>query len=72
VGRLGPARLPDEIAARIAGEVGQIVAEPGVQERLAGLGIVPLFQTGAELDAYIARDFQRAEALLSLARVEPE
>lgn len=30
------------------------------------------FQKGAELDAYIAQDFQRAEALLSLARVEPE
>ncbi|WP_424813417.1 Bug family tripartite tricarboxylate transporter substrate binding protein [Roseococcus sp. YIM B11640] len=67
-----PGRLPAELADRIAGEVGQIVAEPGVQERLKGLGIVPLFQKGAELDAYIAQDFARAEALLRLARVEPE
>jgi len=67
----GPARLPEEIASIIAAEMERIVAEPGVQERLAGLGIVPVFQTGAELDGYIARDFQRAEALLRLARVEP-
>ncbi|MDB5413028.1 MAG: hypothetical protein JWR10_1363 [Rubritepida sp.] len=68
----GPARLPDEISARIAEEMRVIISEAGVQARLAGLGIVPLFESGREFDAYIGRDFERAEALLRLARVQPE
>lgn len=68
----GPARLPDEIASRVAGEIGAILGEEAVKARLAGLGIQPLFETGTALDAYIAQDFQRAEALLRLAQVQPE
>ena len=68
----GPPRLPDELAQRIAVEVEAIIGEEGVRARLSGLGIVPLFQQGAALGAYIAQDFQRAEVLLRLAQVQPE
>ncbi|WP_421989085.1 Bug family tripartite tricarboxylate transporter substrate binding protein [Roseococcus sp.] len=67
-----PPRTPDSITARIAEEVGAIMAEPAVRTRLEGLAIVPLFQKGAELDAYIQSDFERAERLLKLANVQPE
>ncbi|WP_424812316.1 Bug family tripartite tricarboxylate transporter substrate binding protein [Roseococcus sp. YIM B11640] len=68
----GPPRLPNEIAARIAEETQAIIAEDAIKARLAGLGIVPLFQTGRALDEYIQKDFEQAQALLRIARVEPE
>lgn len=68
----GPPRLPDAIAAQIADQMEVIIGEAAVRARLAGLGIVPLFEKGAALDAYIARDFERAETLLRIARVQPE
>jgi len=67
-----PPRLPEAIGARIAAEVETIIGEEAVRTRLSGLGIVPLFQAGAALDSYIARDFEKAQTLLRLARVEPE
>ncbi|MEI6160812.1 MAG: tripartite tricarboxylate transporter substrate binding protein [Roseococcus sp.] len=67
-----PPRTPEPIAARIAAEVEAIIGEEAIRARLSGLGIVPLFQAGAALDDFIARDFQKAETLLRLARVEPE
>ncbi|MDB5413511.1 MAG: hypothetical protein JWR10_1846 [Rubritepida sp.] len=67
-----PARLPETIAARIAEETQAIMGEQAVQARLAGLGIVPLFETGPALDTYIQRDFEKAEMLLRIARVQPE
>lgn len=67
-----PPRTPDAIAALIAAEVEAIIGEEAVRTRLTSLGIVPLFQAGAALDAYIAQDFQKAQGLLRLARVEPE
>lgn len=68
----GPRGLPDAIITQINAHVREIMAEEAVRSRLAGLGIVPLFQEGAALDTYIQRDFEKAQTLLRLARVEPE
>lgn len=67
-----PPRTPDGITARIGAEVEAIMGEEAIRTRLSGLGIVPLFEAGAALDTYIARDFDKAQSLLRLARVEPE
>jgi len=67
-----PPRMADALASRIAAEIEAIMGEEAVRTRLSGLGIVPLFQAGTALDSYIARDFEKAETLLRLARVEPE
>lgn len=68
----GPPRMPEGIIARINAEVQAIMGEEAIRTRLQGLGIVPTFQAGAALDEYIARDFDKAQTLLRLARVEPE
>ncbi|WP_431301530.1 Bug family tripartite tricarboxylate transporter substrate binding protein [Sediminicoccus sp. BL-A-41-H5] len=68
----GPPRMPDGIIARINAEVEAIMGEEAIRSRLQGLGIVPTFQAGAALETYIARDFEKAQTLLRLARVEPE
>lgn len=67
-----PPRTPDGVIARINAEVEAIMGEEAIRTRLSGLGIVPTFQAGAALDEYIARDFEKAQSLLRLARVEPE
>lgn len=68
----GPRGLPDALVGQINAHVREIMAEEAVRSRLAGLGIVPLFEEGAALDSYIQRDFEKAQTLLRLARVEPE
>lgn len=61
----GPPRMPDGIAARIN------AAAEAIRSRPQGLGIVPTFQAGAALHNHIARDFDQAQPLLRLDRVEP-
>jgi len=67
-----PPGTPDTITARIADEVEGTMAEPAVKTRLEGLAIVPLFEKGAALDAFILRDFERAQTLLRAAGIQPE
>jgi tripartite-type tricarboxylate transporter receptor subunit TctC len=68
----GPPRIPEGIITQINAHVEAIMGEEAIRARLMGLGIVPLFQAGAALDQYIARDFDKAQTLLRVARVEPE
>ncbi|MGE0313817.1 MAG: Bug family tripartite tricarboxylate transporter substrate binding protein [Lautropia sp.] len=58
-GLLGPARLPAPIVARLNDEVGQILKEPAVIEKLATIGAVPVGGTPAEFDAFIRNDIAR-------------
>ncbi len=58
-GLLGPARLPAPIVARLNDEVGQILKEPAVLEKLATIGALPVGGTPAEFDAFIRNDIAR-------------
>lgn len=53
---MGPAGLPDAIAARYADAVRAAVAEPSVRQRLFETGNFPVGSTPAELKAFIAKE----------------
>lgn len=66
----GPRALPDAVVARLNRELETALFEPDVRERVGSLGIETLFQSGAALDDFIARDFERSRELLRIARFE--
>lgn len=68
----GPRGLPAEITARINAELATAIQEPDVQQRVGSLGIEPMFQAGAALNDFMARDFARTETLLRTANFQPE
>ena len=54
---LGPANLPKDIAQRLQREIGKIVSDPAVRERIVSLGGDPVGNTAEEFSA-----FMRAES----------
>jgi tripartite-type tricarboxylate transporter receptor subunit TctC len=71
-GLWGPRALPGSASARLQAEVAAVMADPAIRARLAGVGVVPMFESAADFAAFQSRDFARAEQLFRLARVEPE
>ncbi|SFL02806.1 Bug family tripartite tricarboxylate transporter substrate binding protein [Falsiroseomonas stagni] len=59
VGVLAPARTPDAIVARINADLAATLADPGVRERLAGIGMTPRAMAPAEFGAFVASEYER-------------
>lgn len=68
----GPRGLPAEVVARLNAELSTAMLEPDVHQRVGTLGIEPLFQAGAALDDFMARDFARSQELLRIANFQPQ
>jgi len=67
-----PAGTPNEIIERLAREINAGLADPGVQQRFAEVGAVPLRYTPAEMRAMIARDAQKWARVVKLAGIKPQ
>lgn len=63
-GLLGPARMPAEVAARLAQVAGQGVATPAVQQVFRTQAAMPLAGTPEEMRAFIAADRDRWSVLV--------
>ena len=68
----GPKDLPADIVAVLSQPLKAMAKEPDTRQRLAGLGVEPVEQTGAEFAAFIAQDVRRNDALLKAAKFQPE
>jgi len=55
IGILAPARTPDDICAKLNATVNQIVAKPGVDRRLRGLGYEPYVGAFADAGGFLRR-----------------
>jgi tripartite-type tricarboxylate transporter receptor subunit TctC len=55
-GLAGPAGLPPEIVARLAGALAQVLAMPEVARAMAPVGLRPQFETGEVFARRIAQD----------------
>lgn len=58
-GVAGPARTPDDVAARMNEEVVRALGTPTVRERLAGIGVEPGGGTPAETGAFVLAEIER-------------
>ncbi len=69
-GLFGPAKMPPEIVKRLHGETQKALQVPSVVERLAKLGVEPLFQSPEEFDKYFKADVLDTVKLAEQAGIE--
>jgi tripartite-type tricarboxylate transporter receptor subunit TctC len=67
-----PAKAPREIVDRLNQETQKALRDPSVQERLAKIGVEPLFMTPAEFDRYFKKDVADTEKLAQQAGIEKQ
>jgi len=67
-----PVKTPQDVVAKLFDETKKAVADAGVQERLAKLGIVPLSMSQPEFQKYFEADVKDTEALAKAAGIEKQ
>jgi tripartite-type tricarboxylate transporter receptor subunit TctC len=69
---LAPAGTPPAVVARLAREIGVIMREPAVVERIAAGGLDPASGTPAELETLVKRDIERYRKIIALTGAKPD
>jgi tripartite-type tricarboxylate transporter receptor subunit TctC len=69
---LAPAGTPPAVVARLAREIGVIMREPAVVERIAAAGLDPASGTPAELETLVKRDIERYRKIIALTGAKPD
>lgn len=66
---VAPAKVPAEIADKLAAELRAIASDPAMVERLKGLGVTPVSITGAELQKQIVADYDKWKPIVERAKI---
>jgi tripartite-type tricarboxylate transporter receptor subunit TctC len=69
---LAQAGTPPPVVARLAREIGAILREPAVVERIAAAGLDPASGTPAELETLVKRDIERYLKIIALTGAKPD
>jgi tripartite-type tricarboxylate transporter receptor subunit TctC len=69
---LAPAGTPPAVVARLSREIGKVMREPAVVERVTAAGLDPVTGTPAELEALVKRDIERYRRIITLTGAKPE
>jgi tripartite-type tricarboxylate transporter receptor subunit TctC len=72
VGLWGPAKMPQEIAAKINKDVNAALASPDLKERLAKLGTVPGTLTIPQFTDFVKREIEETRKILDAAGIKPQ
>lgn len=71
-GILAPARTPQEIIAKLQGEIAKILHSPEIRTRLASFGFEPVGNTPAQFAAMIKSEMEKWEKLIKEVGIKPE
>ena len=67
---VAPRGVPDAVLARIATAYGRVLAQPGVQQKLRGVGTLPSASASpAEVQALLTREYQKFVTLIRDANI---
>jgi tripartite-type tricarboxylate transporter receptor subunit TctC len=69
---LGPSGMRSDIVARLNTEIGRILADATVIEKLDKQGIEPMVMSPSELSAYIASEIEKWGAVVKAANIKSE
>jgi tripartite-type tricarboxylate transporter receptor subunit TctC len=69
---LAPAGTPPAVVARLSREIGAVMREPAVFERISAVGLDPVTGTPAELEALVRRDIERYRRIIALTGAKAE
>ena len=72
VGILGPAKMPQELAAHIQRETRRILELPDIAQRMKELGATPVASPPAEFAAFMAQDTEKWRSLVATAKIKIE
>jgi tripartite-type tricarboxylate transporter receptor subunit TctC len=72
VGILGPARMPQELTARIQLETKRILELPDIAQRMKELGATPVASAPADFAAFMAKDTEKWRSLVATAKIRIE
>ena len=67
-----PAKTPQDVVTKLFDETKKAVADSGVKERLAQLGIVPLSMSQPEFQKYFEDDVKDTDALAKAAGIDKQ
>jgi len=70
-GVAAPAKTPPELVARFTREIGEIVAQPDVQDRIRKVGLSPAYTDGAKFREQIRSDHERFGKIIREAGIKP-
>lgn len=71
-GLVGPAKLPAAISDRLNKEVNQILAQPDVKERFAGIGMEVVGGTPEQFANYIRDDIQKWRSVVAARQIKAD
>jgi len=71
-GLLGPAQLPQEIVAKLQGEVARVLKMPDVRTRLVQLGADPVGSTPEEFAAYLRAETVKWSKVVKASGAKPD
>lgn len=63
-GLFAPAGLPDDLKEKINRDLNEVLAEPGIQERLKGINLLVQPSSPAEFDTFFRAEYARWSALI--------
>ena len=72
VGLWGPAKIPQELAAKINKDVNAALASPDLKERLTKLGTVPGNLTIAQFTDFVKKEIEDTKKILEAAGIKPQ
>ncbi len=68
-GVMAPAGTPEPVLARLRKEIGEMLKDPKVVERLRGLGYQPAYLAGAEFRDFVVKDLDQWKAVAKAANI---
>lgn len=71
-GVVAPAGLPAEIANKLSTTIKDIIDSPEMQQKIYGLGMLPISSTGKQYEAMVAKDREKYGALIKAANIRAE
>jgi tripartite-type tricarboxylate transporter receptor subunit TctC len=69
---MAPAGTPAPVVARLSREIGAVMRDPSVVERVSAVGLDPVTGTPAELEALVRRDIDRYRKIIALTGAKPD
>jgi tripartite-type tricarboxylate transporter receptor subunit TctC len=72
VGLWGPAKIPQDIAAKINKDVNAALASPDLKERLVRLGTAPGTLTIPQFTDFVKREIEETKKILDAAGIKPQ
>jgi tripartite-type tricarboxylate transporter receptor subunit TctC len=69
---LAPAGTPPAVVARLSREIGNVMRDPAVIERITAVGLDPVTGTPADLEALVRRDIDRYRRIIALTGAKPD